>query len=346
MPPSASRAIGERHDERALVGREAALHRLHDLRLRVKLLGAFAIVLALLVVVDVVAVSRLALLDGLLREMYHQHSEGLALVMQASVDRVASGRAERDAVLADNPAEAARHADTSRKALAAVAEGLDKFKALTSDEEMRRAVAQAERDVAELQAAREQVLQLAIAGEDDAARALSAQNRPLGTRVDQVLEALQTAKLEAARQAANDGNAAYESARTVMIVVSVLAFLVALVLGWVLAQTLSERVGRITVAAKGLAAGDIEQRVDDTHRDEIGQMAAAFRDMITYQREMASAATAVAQGDLTVQLTPKSERDVLGQAFQRMLADLNGLVNRVRRAAEALAGAADQLGQA
>jgi len=112
------------------------------------------------------------------------------------------------------------------------------------------------------------------------------------------------------------------------------------------ARALARQLAEITRAARGLAAGDLDQRVTTRAHDEIGQMAAAFRDMMAYQRAMADVAEAVAHGDLTVQLTPKGERDVLGHAFARMLADLRRLIGQVRTAATALAGAADQLGQA
>ncbi|HLI29453.1 MAG TPA: MCP four helix bundle domain-containing protein, partial [Chloroflexota bacterium] len=144
-----------------------------NLRLRVKLLGAFAVVLALLAVVDVVALTRLALLDSLLREMYEQHTQALNLALEAQVQRILSGRMEQAAVATDDPAEAAQYADTARQAMAAATAKLDELKALVRDEELRRAVSQAQRDLSEVQAGREKVLQLAVANEDGSALALA-----------------------------------------------------------------------------------------------------------------------------------------------------------------------------
>ena len=41
-------------------------------------------------------------------------------------------------------------------------------------------------------------------------------------------------------------------------------------------------------------------------------MADAFRSLITYQREVAEVAEAMAQGDLTQSIEPKSAKDILG----------------------------------
>ena len=63
-----------------------------------------------------------------------------------------------------------------------------------------------------------------------------------------------------------------------------------------------------------------------------------MRDMIAYQQDMAAVANAIAQGDLTRDTHPKSGRDVLGIAFERMIANLRQLVGQledaVRRATQ------------
>ncbi len=97
-------------------------------------------------------------------------------------------------------------------------------------------------------------------------------------------------------------------------------------------------------AASGIAAGDLEQRVDLERKDETGQAAAAFRQMITYMRGMADVAETMARGDLTKNLHPQSERDVLGNAFSTMVTNLRQLVGQVQTAAVQLADASGSLG--
>jgi len=102
---------------------------------------------------------------------------------------------------------------------------------------------------------------------------------------------------------------------------------------------------RITQAARGLAVGDIDQRIQVNSRDEIGQMAESFRSMIAYQQEMAGVAAAIAAGDLTCSVAPKSDKDALGSAFATMIANLRQLVGEAARNADAVAAASAQLAE-
>jgi methyl-accepting chemotaxis protein len=166
------------------------------------------------------------------------------------------------------------------------------------------------------------------------------------------LEALSTLKRlkETQRQAGAEMNQSVSARadRSNMIVAGTV--LVALVLGlgvsgtlaWVIAGSTTQ----VTKAARGLAQGDLDQQVNVRSRDELGELAAAFREMMEYLQEMADVAGAVARGDLSRTIQPKSERDVLGTAFQGMIADLRGLVAQVQEAAAAVAEASGQLGPA
>jgi methyl-accepting chemotaxis protein len=57
-------------------------------------------------------------------------------------------------------------------------------------------------------------------------------------------------------------------------------------------------------------------------------MAAAFGRMIVYLRRSATIAERIAEGDLTVEVKPVSERDALGNAFAGMSARLRRAISR------------------
>jgi signal transduction histidine kinase len=58
-----------------------------------------------------------------------------------------------------------------------------------------------------------------------------------------------------------------------------IAFLIAVVLGYLVARALSLRVNRIERAARKVASGDFSDRIEPDSDDELGQLAAAFDDM-------------------------------------------------------------------
>jgi diguanylate cyclase (GGDEF)-like protein/PAS domain S-box-containing protein len=100
------------------------------------------------------------------------------------------------------------------------------------------------------------------------------------------------------------------------------------------ARSVAGRLRRVAIAAQGLARGELDQHMDIRSRDELGQMAAAFQDMIRHQQRMATVATIIASGDLRTDVEPASDKDVLGQAFAAMLRNLRELVSQVTRSEE------------
>ncbi len=123
---------------------------------------------------------------------------------------------------------------------------------------------------------------------------------------------------------------------------AVSAVIVVLAALWI-ARSIVRPVQAVTEAANKLALGDVDQQIAVAGDDEVGVMAAAFRQMIAYLREVSAAATRLAGGDLTVEIAPRSARDQVGQALQQMIAGLRALVGQVQANAEQVATAGEQI---
>jgi methyl-accepting chemotaxis protein len=68
--------------------------------------------------------------------------------------------------------------------------------------------------------------------------------------------------------------------------------------------------------------------------------------MITYMKEMAFSADAIANGDLSIQINPNSEKDVLGNALSLMVKSLNETISQVASSASDLESSSSQLAEA
>jgi methyl-accepting chemotaxis protein len=133
-----------------------------------------------------------------------------------------------------------------------------------------------------------------------------------------------------------------------------LGTLLAIVLGIVVAFYTAKSITQplthlITVAREIGDSGDLNQNIDIHRNDEIGALATTFNNLVAYLREMASVSMAVAEGDLTVEVLPRSKRDTLGNAFMRMSHGLQEIVRTTRDSAgqvsagsNQVAGAADE----
>jgi len=144
-----------------------------------------------------------------------------------------------------------------------------------------------------------------------------------------------------------------EAFRNRTLVVGLLGLAVSLLMGWMNAWYLSRPMGAMTRLAKAIASGDVECKVmlDEERGDELGEMARTFRRMVSYVEDMAGVARRIAAGDLSVRVEPKSDRDVLGRAFQEMVRDLQDIIgevadsaNAVAEASQRVSGAVDQIG--
>ncbi|MCZ6891046.1 MAG: HAMP domain-containing protein, partial [Chloroflexi bacterium] len=143
-----------------------------------------------------------------------------------------------------------------------------------------------------------------------------------------------------------DASAAHASAVQLMIVVSVVAVIAGLAIAFLLSRSISNGVTSVGRAIRKIASGDLTEQVDIKSSDEIGEMALAYGEMQIYIQEMAQAAESIADGDLSIEVTAKSEQDVLGNAFVGMVTNLRQLVGQVGGTAGNLADASSQLSTA
>jgi methyl-accepting chemotaxis protein len=99
----------------------------------------------------------------------------------------------------------------------------------------------------------------------------------------------------------------------------------------------------ITVAREIGDSGDLDQNIDIHRNDEIGALATTFNNMVAYLKEMAGVSMAVSEGDLTVEVVPRSRRDTLGNAFLRMSHGLQELVRTTRDSASQVSAGSNQV---
>jgi methyl-accepting chemotaxis protein len=139
-----------------------------------------------------------------------------------------------------------------------------------------------------------------------------------------------------------------ETAATATIIISLLSTILALCLGVVIAyrtaKSITDPLTNLMNVARGIGnTGDLEHNIDLSRQDEIGELARTFHKMVTYLKEMAGVSEAIAGGDLTLEVKPRSTHDTLGNAFAKMVDGLAGLVRSVRDASSQVASASNQV---
>ncbi len=95
--------------------------------------------------------------------------------------------------------------------------------------------------------------------------------------------------------------------------------------------------------AQEIQAGDLSGRLRLTRGDEIGQLANALDSMADSLQQRAELAEAIADGDLTRDVTLTSDKDVLGRALRNMTDKLNDIISQVNAASEQIDSGAGQV---
>jgi methyl-accepting chemotaxis protein len=134
-----------------------------------------------------------------------------------------------------------------------------------------------------------------------------------------------------------------DSSQLIQLIGLALALIISLTGGIILANSIVRPLKRVNKAADGIAAGDLNQQVDAASGDEVGALARSFQKMIVYLQEMAASANSLADGNLAVVVQPQSDRDILGNAFQKMVENLRDLISNLKDESNNLTGAAGDL---
>ena len=121
------------------------------------------------------------------------------------------------------------------------------------------------------------------------------------------------------------------------------AVLLGIFVAFVIARGISKPVSNMAYIATEISTGDVDHTIELESKDEIGALAGAFRQLITYMKELAHVAEMVAKNDLTVTVDPKSEKDVLGNSFKTMVNNLAAIVTQLGGSATEVASASAEI---
>jgi methyl-accepting chemotaxis protein len=160
-----------------------------------------------------------------------------------------------------------------------------------------------------------------------------------------------TASLVAAAEATKKASdTAFRNAWMLILIVAVVALVIAITIALFITNSINKPLQVMTLALGQLKNGIIQRNTDETTRkqllarkDEMGIAINALIDTETYMQEMATVADRIGNNDLTVEFKPKSDQDLLGNAFLKMTTGLRKAIGLVADSAMSLTSASSQL---
>ncbi|HQA58996.1 MAG TPA: methyl-accepting chemotaxis protein [Acetivibrio sp.] len=165
----------------------------------------------------------------------------------------------------------------------------------------------------------------------------------LGSNVDSAIQELIDYNIDYAITQIAKNQKLADSSILVMIAVIIIGALFAIVLSLVISRGISGPINKVVAAADKLAEGDMDVSLDINSKDETGRLVDAFRNLVESTKEQAFIIGKIADGDLTVDVPIRSNKDLLGQKLSEMVHNINDLIMNIVSASRQVSAGAKQI---
>jgi methyl-accepting chemotaxis protein len=311
--------------------------------IKLKLGATFAVVVAMLLLVSTIAILKMSTLNTAITDVIYGPAARLSLAQNVQKTIGDLTRYGRSMALISDPKLMAEFDADSIKARASLEEMFDKGEKIAP--ESRKFVWRKLRD--DFQAYKpyeEEMRRLAREhkGAEAAAISFGTSRKLMNAISDGAGEIVKTAQSE---MDAVDGetDALYAEARSMVLAMAAVALLIALAGGIWISRLVSIGLRRASTALEAVAIGDLDQDVHVTSNDEIKDLVDTVNRMTANLRQSATLADRIADGDLTVDHQPLSDKDKLGHALVRMVDKLRDVVGEALTASENVSAGSEQL---
>lgn len=252
---------------------------MNNLSIKTKVLGAFAIVLSILMGISVFSIYQLSQVNSSSTEITQNwlpSIKAIGAVNTAASDLRIAMNAHILQTTEDGMRRVEKMADDARAIIKAERA---KYDNLISLEEERAIYSEFSRLWSESEVFDRKVIELSQANRDDEARdLLIGESRAIYNKASALLEQLVHINEQAAAAATARGDAAYVFSRNLIVIGVVVAIIGTMAVAWALIRSVSQPIGRMTEAMTRLGQGDKTIEVIGTERrDEIGGMAKALQ---------------------------------------------------------------------
>lgn len=317
--------------------------KLKNLRIRTRLILGFFSLAVLTMVVGVISAFSMKNMFERSDMMYHENFLPIQDLkeVQIAFEKV---RAQHIYIVYDaDPTKLQSRLDQIDELVARTNELFDNYEKSIRSEEERALFTAAKNSVLNYREARTANIELAKEGKTDEAKATIQQVADAREQASTDLQALVDYNMQLSLNEVNSNETDYINQTILLIVIIVVTVSIAIILGLIIAGSISRPVNKMLAAANQLALGDVSVTIEENSRDEIGRLADAFRKMIENIRNQAYATERIADGDLTVDVDVRSENDLLGKKLYELVQNNNEILTNIAVAAEQVAVGARQV---
>ena len=131
----------------------------------------------------------------------------------------------------------------------------------------------------------------------------------------------------------------------VLIAVVIIGFISSILIGVFIAKSISNPVNKMVDAANRLAMGDTDINIDydESAKDEIGTLSQSFNKVIEGIKEQVEMVLKIADGDLSFNIIPRSDKDIMEISLEKTIEKLNKILFEIDEASLQVLEGSNQL---
>ncbi|GAB7081623.1 HAMP domain-containing methyl-accepting chemotaxis protein [Megalodesulfovibrio paquesii] len=308
----------------------------NNLKIGTRLLASSVIILLLMGGVGWLGISGMQSINSMLEGIYNNNLQPIVDLADANSEFIKFGRNQYRVLVSTNERDVDDYIKRGETNLANVHKALGEYSRaeLSSKERelLEKYHAAEQAYVAEIKKFQQMVL--TKMDKDYIVDYLLTTVAPLGVLPDQLLGELAEENRLQAETASTQASETYLEDRTLMLWAIGVAVLLGLAMGVFLSRLISRGVRQCVEVAQALAVGDLTKEISIRQKDEIGQMAEAMRAVAAAEQDVAAKLGQLSLGNLSVEVTPRSEHDTLLRAIAAIIAAEREVAEKMKLVSE------------
>lgn len=132
----------------------------------------------------------------------------------------------------------------------------------------------------------------------------------------------------------------------ILILIALVSFVICLFFCFKLIRQITLPIAKLSEASQKMAIGDVDVDCEKIYNDDLGVLMDEYKEMVEAIKEQVVVADTISKGDLTVSVHQRSDKDVLGKAFKRLVSENNQNLNDIRESTMQLTVGAEHVANA
>lgn len=294
-----------------------------NLTIRSKLFGGYIIILTLLISVLFFMINKFSESNTRLQNIVEVYSKKIILSKDLMIDVSEVSRMEKNIILEKNIIQMGYYKDLINKLCETIDKKTIELQELTEGKGVIY-LNEFKTTWTGYKPQLNKIISLTMKNENDEAFAISIQsgskvlNEVIGQLqriIDKNDKSMEDAKIE--------NNASYNSALSLIIALLIVSIILSIIVSYWIIQNITKRISLIAKEADKIASREFSnEKLEDNTNDELKPIFNSLVNVNESFREITESANIVASGDYTVGLAPRSEKDSLGNALNKMTRSL------------------------